>query len=185
MEIYFMSSNKNKLKEIAELLNSPNITVHAVLNTIKEIQSNDMNEIAARKALEAFQQIRRPVLVDQTGLFIKNFGNLPGGLTQIFWDSLGAEKFSDIFAKNQPANATASIVIAHCDGKKIRLFEGSIDGRIVCPPRGDRQFQWDCIFEPNGYDQTFAEMGEQKKDISMRKIAIEKLKSFLEAENVK
>ena len=181
MELYFLSSNKHKINEVQTILDSPNITVLPVSQKISEIQSNDMKEIALDKALKAFQQIGRPILVEQTGLLIKDFGNLPGGLTQIFWDSLEADKFSEIFSKIGSAEVTAKTVLAFCDGKQIHTFEGEVDGHIVCPPRGNKAFQWDCIFEPAGFTKTFAEMGEKKNEISMRKKALEKLRVFLEA----
>lgn len=81
-------------------------------------------------------------------------------------------------------NATAKTVVGFCDGREIRLFSGEIDGTIVNPPRGNRAFQWDCIFQPEGFNETFAEMGDRKKDISMRKKALEKLKVYLEAKYV-
>lgn len=180
MDIYFLSSNNNKIIEAQKILNSPDINIHSVSKKINEIQSNDMKEIALDKALKAFQQIGRPILVEQTGLLIKDFGNLPGGLTQIFWDSLEADKFSDIFSKIGSAEVTAKTVLAFCDGKHINTFEGEVDGHIVCPPRGNKAFQWDCVFEPLGYDKTFAELGDEKNKISMRKIALEKLRRFLE-----
>lgn len=180
MDIYFLSSNAFKINEVQTILNSSNITIHSVSKKINEIQSNDMTEIALDKALKAFQQIGRPILVEQTGLLIKDFGNLPGGLTQIFWDSLEADKFSDIFSKIGSAEVTAKTVLAFCDGKQIHTFEGTVDGHIVCPPRGNKDFQWDCVFEPLGYNQTFAELGAQKNEISMRKIALEKLRTYLE-----
>ena len=99
MEIYFLSSNKHKIKEVQEILESENIKIHSVSTKINEIQNNDMREIVLTKALKAFQKIGRPILVEQTGLLIKDFGDLPGGLTQIFWDSLQADKFSEIFLK--------------------------------------------------------------------------------------
>ncbi len=180
MDIYFLSANKFKINEVQTILSSPNITIHSVATKINEIQSNDMTEIALDKARKAFQQIGRPILIEQTGLLIKDFGNLPGGLTQIFWDSLEADKFSDIFSKIGSAEVTAKTVLAFCDGKQIHTFEGEVDGLIVCPPRGNKDFQWDCVFEPLGYDKTFAELGTKKNDISMRKIALEKLRAYLE-----
>lgn len=180
MDIYFLSSNKYKINEVQTILNSPDINIHSISQKINEIQSNDMKEIALDKALKAFQQIGRPILVEQTGLLIKDFGNLPGGLTQIFWDSLEADKFSDIFSKIGSAEVTAKTVLAFCDGKHIHTFEGEVDGHIVCPPRGNKDFQWDCVFEPLGYNKTFAELGDKKNEISMRKIALEKLRTYLE-----
>ena len=180
MDIYFVSSNKHKISEVQAILNSTDIRIHAVSEKIDEIQSMDMNEIAINKALKAFRKIGRPTLVEQTGLLIKDFGNLPGGLTQIFWFSLKAEKFSDIFSKIGSGEVTAKTVLAFCDGKRIHTFEGEVEGHIVSPPRGNSEFQWDCIFEPIGYNKTFAELGTQKNEISMRKIAVEKFRTYLE-----
>lgn len=180
MNIYFVSSNKFKLQEVQEILNSENIKIFPVELKINEIQSDNMKEIVIDKALKAFRAIGRPVLVEQTGLLIKDFGNLPGGLTQIFWDSLQADKFSNIFSKVGTAEVCAKTVLAFCDGRHIRTFEGNIDGHIVTKPRGNRDFQWDCVFEPKGYDKTFAELGKEKNKISMRKSALNELKKYLE-----
>lgn len=180
MEIYFLSSNKHKIKEVQEILESENIKIHSVSTKINEIQNNDMREIVLDKALKAFQKIGRPILVEQTGLLIKDFGDLPGGLTQIFWDSLQADKFSEIFSKIGEAKVIAKTVLGFCDGKHMYTFEGQIEGHIINPPRGNQDFQWDCVFEPMGYDKTFAELGDEKNKISMRRIALNEFKDYLE-----
>jgi len=59
------------------------------------------------------------------------------------------------------------------------MFEGEVSGRIAEAPRGPRGFQWDCVFIPDGFSQTFAEMGEKKNDISMRRIAMDHFAKFL------
>lgn len=184
MVIYFLSSNQHKITEVTDMLNSKKLTVKPVLEPILEIQSQDMDEIVTDKVIKAFEKIGRPLIVEQTGLLLHDLGGLPGGLTQIFWDSLQADKFSDYFASSVKINATAKTVVGFCDGREIRLFSGEIDGTIVNPPRGNRAFQWDCIFQPEGFNETFAEMGDRKKDISMRKKALEKLKVYLEAKYV-
>lgn len=168
------------MEEVKDMLCSPSIEVHFVDKKIDEIQSNNMKEIVLDKAIKAFKHIGYPVIVEHTGLLIKDFANLPGGLTQIFWDALEADKFSKIFSQIGSGEATAKTFFAFCDGKNIYTFEGSIEGHIVSPPRGSQEFQWDCVFEPKGYDKTFSELGEKKKDISMRKEALENLKIFLE-----
>lgn len=177
--VYFLSSNPNKIKEVKSILSSDSIRVESASIKINEIQSEDMQVIVKDKVIKAYQMIARPIIVEQTGLLIKGFGNLPGGLTQVFWDSLQADKFSEFFIGNKLTDVIAKTLLAYCDGKKIHYFEGEIEGKIVNPPRGNREFQWDCIFEPVGYDDTFAEMGATKNDISMRKIALEKLRAYL------
>ena len=180
MKLYLISSNRFKINEVKNILESDKISVIAVSQKIHEIQSENMIEIVKSKATEAFKRIRRPLLVEQTGLLIKDFGNLPGGLTQIFWDSLQADKFGEIFSNVGTAEVTAKTVLGFCDGRKIHIFEGTVKGTIISPPRGNRDFQWDCVFQPEGYEETFAEMGTKKDEISMRKKALEKLRFYLE-----
>lgn len=181
MEIYFLSSNKYKIDEVTSILNNYNII--PINEKINEIQSDSIEKIVDDKAIKAFKKIKRPVIVEQTGLLIKNFGNLPGGLTQIFWDALQADKFCNFFSNNETSKCIAKTIIGYCNCKKIITFDGEIEGIIVKEPRGNRDFQWDCIFQPCGYDKTFAEMGEEKNKISMRKKALEKLKKYLEENN--
>src|SRR3970282_1377012 len=112
-----------------------------------------------------------------TGLYIESLNEFPGGLTQIFWDKLQADKFSELFGNGANTNLVAKTIIGYCDSRKTHLFEGSIKGKISPEPRGDRAFQWDCVFIPDGESATFAEMGDRKNEISMRKIAFEKFKA--------
>ena len=59
------------------------------------------------------------------------------------------------------------------------MFEGKTAGQIVNPPRGTRDFGWDPVFQPDGYQQTYAEMdSETKNSISHRGKALDKLKQF-------
>lgn len=178
MTIFFISANKFKIGEVKSILSSKSINVIGHPLKINEIQSESMESIVRDKAEKAYAKLRRPLIVEQTGLHISDFENLPGGLTQVFWDALQADKFCKYFSDK--GKVSAETVVAFCDGKKIHIFSGEIDGVIVNTPRGNRDFQWDCVFQPTGYDQTFAEMGEQKNAISMRRIALEKLRTYLE-----
>ena len=66
------------------------------------------------------------------------------------------------------------------DGKEY-LFEGVIKGEIIKEKRGDSGFGYDPIFKPEGYEQTFAELGNEiKNKISHRALAVQKLCEFLQ-----
>ena len=72
-----------------------------------------------------------------------------------------------------------TVVALVLDGET-HLFEGRVDGQIIEEPRGTAGFGYDPVFMPDGYDQTFAEMGdEEKNSISHRGRAMRKLIDFL------
>ena len=61
------------------------------------------------------------------------------------------------------------------------LFEGIVNGTIIRERRGTAGFGYDPIFQPEGYESTFAELGaEIKNKISHRAKAVEKLAAFME-----
>mmetsp|Transcript_10056 Transcript_10056/g.11315 ORF Transcript_10056/g.11315 Transcript_10056/m.11315 type:complete len:91 (-) Transcript_10056:44-316(-) len=79
----------------------------------------------------------------------------------------------------------AQCIFAYCENKDAEpvLFIGQCKGKIV-EPRGSRDFGWDPVFEPEGYELTFAEMDKSiKNEISHRARAIAKLKEFLRTQD--
>ena len=182
MEISFVTKNHNNAKEVEAILGDIGVSiVHTPLN-IHAIQTEDIKLIVRDKVLKAFNQIGRPVFIEHTGLYIESLQGFPGGLTQVFWDKLKAEKFSELFGGVENTSLTAKTVIAYCDAKKVHIFEGSIEGNVAPTPRGNTDFHWDCIFIPKGFEETFAEMGKKKSEVSMRKIAFGSFKEFLMSE---
>jgi len=179
LPIRFVSSNKYKLQEASHILAPADVVIIPLSSKIEEIQTDDFDKLVKDKALKAFRLIGRPLFVEHTGLSLAYLNGQPGGLTQLFWDALGADKFADIFGKTSDPSVTAKTVIGYTDSRKLFLFSGSVEGTIASVPRGRRDFQWDCVFIPNGFDKTFAEMGERKNDISMRRIALQKFQAFL------
>ena len=182
MEIRFVTKNPHKVKEVESILGDINVRIMHAQLTINEIQTEDIQEIVRDKIIKAFKMVGRPVFIEHTGLYIDSLQGFPGGLTQVFWDKLQADNFSSLFGGLENTKLTAKTVIGFCDAKNIHYFEGDIEGNIAPVPRGDRAFQWDCVFVPKGYDLTFAELGEKKNEISMRKIAFDNFRAFLSKE---
>lgn len=175
-DLRFVTSNHYKVAEAEKILMGRGISVVSSALKIEELQTTDTERLVRDKVLKAFRKIGRTLFVEHTGLYLEHLNGFPGGLTQIFWDSLLADRFSELFGSLAPnRNVTAKTWIGFCDGRTIKTFTGEISGLIAESPRGDRGFQWDCVFQPNGSTETFAEMGERKNDISMRRAALDKL----------
>src|SRR6185436_7594766 len=95
------------------------------------------------KTLKAFRMVGRPLFVEHTGLYLSHLNGLPGGLTQIFWDTLQADRFAELFGTVSDTGVVAKTVIGYTDAKRFNFFSGEVKGRIASLPKGARDFQWD------------------------------------------
>jgi len=179
-EIRFVSGNEHKLLEARTILETANITVHPFKYPIEELQTINTDRLVKDKATKAFEHLGEPLFVEHTGLYLTSLNGFPGGLTQIFWDTLQADRFAELFGASENG-VKAKTVICYVDGKRFHIFEGEIEGKIAPIPRGDRAFQWDCVFVPDGYTETFAELGALKNEISMRKRALDSFAAYIGA----
>jgi XTP/dITP diphosphohydrolase len=172
MQIRFLSKNENKIAEAKAILAPLGVEVIPVAIPINELQTSDVEIIVRDKVLRAFNKIGHRLFVEQTCLYLDSLNGFPGGLTQPFWDALNADRFCELFGREGHCALRAVTWIGYCDGRKVHHFQGEITGVVAPEPRGDRTFQWDCVFVPDGHDETFAEMGERKNEISMRRLAM-------------
>lgn len=179
MRLRFVSSNPMKVAEAEAILGPAGIEVIPVARKVDEIQSQDIEALVRDKCIKAFRMIGRPVFVEHTGLSIDAMNGFPGGLTRIFWDTVGAERVAALFGRGSRTAATARTRIGYCDGCRIHQFSGEMAGRIAPEPRGAAAGEWDCIFIPEGEERTLAELGDAKNDISMRRKALDELVAFL------
>lgn len=174
-----MSSNQHKIAEVQRILAPVCVDIIAVPQKIQELQTEDVDALVKDKLIKAFGSIGRPLFVEHTGLYLSGLNGLPAGLTQIFWDQLKADRFANLVKGLGDDKVTAKTVLGYCDGHKMHLFEGTIEGTVPTTPAGPTDFQWDCVFIPNGFSETFAEMGAAKDSISMRRIALDKFADHL------
>lgn len=179
MKIRFLSANEHKLSEVRQILGPVGVEVIPIAQRIEEIQTENEVELVRDKLTKAFSMIGRPLFVEHTGLYLDGLNGLPAGLTRIFWDRLQAERFTALVQGLDSQCVTAKTVLGYCDGRKMYQFEGQLRGTIAEHPTGPREFQWDCVFIPQGYTQTFAEMGDLKNEISMRRLALDQFAAFL------
>lgn len=179
MKIRFMSGNKHKIGEVKSILAPVGVEVVPVRRKLEELQTDDVERLVRDKLTKAFELIGRPLFVEHTGLYLEGLNGLPAGLTQIFWDKLEADKFAALVEGLGNPVVVAKTVLGYCDGQQVHLFEGSVNGSVPKAPGGRRDFQWDCVFVPDGHTQTFAEMGDLKNEISMRRKALDAFAAYL------
>lgn len=92
VKIRFLSANPFKIAEVTQILEPQGIEAVAVNHKIDEIQTTDVRALLRDKAIKAYQHIGRPLFVEHTGLYTEALNEFPGGLTQVFWDTLGPDR---------------------------------------------------------------------------------------------
>lgn len=181
LDLRFLTRNPGKFRELSELIDASKFRLVQDSTEINELQTEDMKLLVHDKVLKAFEKIRRALIVDHTGLHFDLLNGLPGGLTSVFYDKLQPKGIAEIIGQSANRKVTAITLIGYCDGRQIHFFEGKSEGSVAESPKGTEGFQWDTIFIPAGYDQTFAELGNAKKnEISMRRKAFDQLIKFIE-----
>lgn len=186
--LVFATNNPNKAREIEEILGG----TYRIL-TLKDIGcQEDIEETedtlegnALLKARHVKSKYGYDCFSEDTGLEVTALGGAPGVHTARY---AGESKDPDaniaLLLKNLEDKPDRSarfrtVVALILDGQET-VLEGVCPGRIAPAQRGDNGWGYDPVFMPDGYDQTFAELGpEVKNRISHRALATEKLRRFL------
>ena len=178
MTLHFITGNAGKLKELQTIIPE----VKGIDIDLPEIQHSDAKIIIEAKLQEALKHHKGPFIIEDTSLYLDALNGLPGPLIKWFLKAMGVKGFYKIANSLGNANAQAKTIIGYASANgDMHYFEGVIEGSIV-EPKGTNGFGWDAIFKPNGQQHTFAEMtNKEKNEHSMRKIAAQKLQTFLQA----
>ena len=218
MKIVFATNNKNKLKEIREILGD-----RVEVLSLKDIGCDvdipetgaTLEENALQKAQYIYDYYHMNVFADDTGLEVEALNGAPGIYSARYASMETMETSNTSNASNASSTSSASnprpashdseanmarllrelenesnrkarfrtviALIMEEEGKpKTVLFEGIVEGEIIRERRGGEGFGYDPIFQPTGYDKTFAELGLSiKNTISHRARAVNKLTHYL------
>ena len=189
--IVFATNNQHKLQEIRDILGSDYEVV-----SLKEIgcdvdipeTGNTLEENALQKAQYVYDHYHVSCFADDTGLEVEALDGAPGVYSARYAGGEGHDAQANMLKllhelegkENRKAQFRTAISLI-LDGKEY-LFEGVIKGEIIREKRGDSGFGYDPVFKPEGYERTFAELGNDiKNKISHRALAVQKLCEFLQS----
>ena len=183
--INFVSGNKNKLKELNQIINThiKDIEVKQLDIDLPELQGTpeDIVRGKLKLALEKSKNLDGPVLVEDTSLCFNAYNGLPGAYIKYFLKAIkpeGLYKMACVF-DDHSAYAQSIYGLQKNEKEEPKLFIGKTDGEIVSP-RGDNNFGWDPCFKPSCSKKTFAEMdGNEKNKISHRGKSTRAMINFL------
>ena len=189
-KIVLSTDNKNKLREIKEILEDLDIEIFGksdIDGLDFEVEDGEtLYDNALKKADAMAKRVDLAVLADDTGLFVNALDGEPGVHSARYASEHDDKKNREKLLKNlegkEDRSAYFKTQIILIDSKKnIIPIEGVCEGKISEVERGDNGFGYDSIFIPEGFDKTFAEMShEEKNEISHRARALKNLREKLE-----
>ena len=156
-----VTGNRNKLLEAERILGCP---IRCEPIDLPEIQSLDLAEVLRAKGEEAWRRLRRPLVVEETGLDLDALNGFPGPLVKWMLEAVGPVGIARAAHALDDPRATACCALIYRDADTTLVAAGETHGSLVLEPRGDSGFGWDPIFVPAGRSETYAELGERIKD---------------------
>ncbi|RAK02400.1 XTP/dITP diphosphohydrolase [Larkinella arboricola] len=188
MTLCFATNNASKLAEISAMLGDQFElkTLHDIgcFEEIPETQDTIPGN-SRQKATHVWDHYQVNCFADDSGLEVDALDGAPGvhsayygGHPRSYERNLNLLLTNLAGVSNRSARFRTVITLV-IDGQ-YHLFEGVAEGQILTEPRGTGGFGYDPIFQPDGYDRTFAEMSmDEKAGISHRGQAFKKLVAFL------
>lgn len=190
-KLVFATNNAHKLEEVSailsdkiELLSLNDINCHTdIPETADTLEGN-----ALMKSSFVYNNYSLDCFGDDTGLEVEALNGAPGVFSARYAEGEGHDAQANMrkllreMEDKENRKAQFRTVISLILNGKEYLFEGVIKGEIIREKRGDSGFGYDPVFIPEGYQQTFAELGNEiKNKISHRALAVQKLSEFLQS----
>ena len=159
--ILYVTSNNGKFLEVERYIKRhvPEINLVQANIDIEEIQSMDQYAVAMDKAQKAWDQLKAPLLIDDSGIYFNRWHQFPGVLTKFIYKSLGMDGLKRLIDEGDTGFFRLWLVYADETGT-LHPFEGRCDGQLTTDYRGDAhaELPYDLLFKPEGLDKTYAEI---------------------------
>ena len=154
-KITFVTGNWAKLATAKKALEPIGYEVDNIKIETPEIQADDVTEVAMYSAKWACEELKRPVLKNDTGLFVKSLKGFPGVYTHYVQDTIDIDGLLKLMEGIEDREAYFKEALAFCEpGKEPIVFEGITKGRIDTKKSGTYGWSWDFVFIPEGEEKT-------------------------------
>lgn len=194
MKLILASQNQGKIHEARVFLEPLAIELHSLAEYPQTAQlavAETADSFAGNAQLKAdayFSKLQLPVLADDSGLEVIALNNEPGVASNRWYPGPDAARNTALLQRmehqsDRRARFVTVLCLLESEHQPI-FFRGEVTGQIAFEPVGNDGFGYDPIFIPDGYEQTFAEMGVALKNtLSHRARALTQLKEYLQNRN--
>ena len=180
-KIFYATGNTIKFNEVKAVIEklAPEIIVEQCAEEIPEIQSLDQRKVAIDKATKAWEVLKAPVLVDDSGMYLEAYNNFPGTLTKFVFEGIGFKGIFKLAEKNNKAAFILNMVYLKSP-EEYEIFEAKCSGKVIDTGREPlRHAPFYPIFIPDGVTKPYADLNPSELEVyNIRAIAIKKFLSW-------
>ncbi|MEB3780759.1 MAG: XTP/dITP diphosphatase [Desulfurococcales archaeon] len=161
---YLVTRNRSKYLEAVDAIAGYSVELEMLPMDKEELQSDDLSDIALHAARVAYYRAKKPVVVDDSGLFVKALNGFPGPYSSYVYKTIGIRGLLKLLEDSHDRSACFKTALAVIDPPLEEVYWGEVCGTIAVEPRGTGGFGFDPVFIPNGSSKTFAEMDRAEKN---------------------
>ena len=179
-EITLISGNRAKIINTTNKLKPFNIKVNNIKMETIEIQADTAEEIAAYSAKYASEVLKRDVLKNDCGLYVKALKGFPGPYTHYCDDTITEDGLLKLMEGIKDRTAEFREALAYCKyGEEPVVFSSVTKGRIALKKSGKYGYSWDFIFIPQGKRKTLGNYDDKERFELWDDSAYKKLGEYL------
>ena len=198
MQINLVTTNLGKVREFKVILRDK-VKVNHINQEYNELRSDNPEEIAKDAAKRLVDKLKKPIVVEDSGLFIKALNDFPGTCSSYIHKRIGLKGILKLMGNVDDRSCYYRSAVGYCEpGKEPISFLGEEQGSIAEKIKGSHGFGHDPIFVPEGtrkpsdkndsvsgtnsvgIEKTYGEIKNCENIKKFRRIAVEKLKEYLE-----
>jgi XTP/dITP diphosphohydrolase len=172
-KILFATSNPHKLKEANGVGKGYGIEFEQLKAPYPELRDEDVGKVAEDGAKHVYDSAKKPLVVDDTGLYINALNGFPGPYSAYVFKKIACPGILRLMNGLENRGAVFVSAVGYCDGNELKVFRGECKGTIIGEMRGPQVFGYDPIFLPDGETKTFAEDPVAKDNVSHRRKSFE------------
>lgn len=184
-KLFFITGNRHKVEEARKAIEGTGVCLEQVAGYKRELQLDDLAEIALVSALEAYTILKHPLVVEDAGLFIEALNGFPGPYSSYVYKTIGVKGILRLMDGVDNRNAYFASAVAIINPPYIGVVVEKTEGMIASRPRGGNGFGFDPIFMPRGMAKTFAEMSTDEKNMYSHRakafrVAVQRMLSIID-----
>ena len=159
--LYYITSNQQKIRVAQKYLQPLNVTIEGKHLDLIEVQSDDIAHIAAEKAKQAYEIIKKPLFVNDAGWYITALNGFPGPYMKYMNDWLKAEDILDMMQRHTNREVIFKEVVCYIDEHGVQPFVGEAKGVVLTADTVPSEIPSRSIFSLSHTNKSIAECWQE------------------------